>query len=1621
MRLLAELGRVIVFGLLLVGVMALTAVVFRPAAAQKMGAKPSPYSLEAMQAAVRPSEVAKWIALVADMGNRFAGTPGHERARKYLGSFYQERGFEVFELPVPTVVPVVESCQLTIGGTEIAATPFLPNYFQTDRTPKGGLKGTLVLLNDQTLISEKSFAGKIAVVDAAHPPRGMALNAMNYLRIGVEALILTQSPGTVPAWGGWSSAVTSLPVSFPRVYADPAILNQIGREAVLDVRVRYESQMLPTIVGRLKAPSGSAREAVIMGTHYDTYSLLPWHLAPPMQVTELAQHLALVDGVSHYRDSLSRDVIVVASGGQFNAHSGDAAVLQMVGPALERWGIAASLRENLAQHEAKLKVLKEGGEAWRRERLLPAIQQVLYQKTQERILARAEFQMEGGENLKSPAYRRFFAASRASDRLRGLSSMSLERLAEPEQTKQLTEFGVEPVMNAEREMLERYHQNQIAFWQAGVRLHEWASGYSNLLYFTSNLQPHLHPTGRETLVRPYGTNGALFERVDNSNGGAFREAAAEVRVRDSFPETLTTPEPTAAVHGQFAKIPSSATLWTQFNYPAISLFNADRNESYLNFSSPFTPPGDPASFAESIRYAGGYVLALTHGVGALRPPQRLYGTQWNFGGRVLVAGVGQSIVPNFPLAGALLGGKSTVDFFQNGMGMYPLLLFQADPYGEYRLEYTPARISENEYNLQAFGFDENGLIDVAKNEGLSAQKTFRSKDLLHGQSLRNITLVGFPARGVTVLDLINPQTLTPYSSVSFSLRQGLSAPEKLNVFVNAEVVTAFMEPDQRFVTIFNAGSSDNELVQKVRAFALGPPESNSSSEINGRGYFVLGNPVLRDIYQQTAESMVRVNGVRAELQDSRHMLDPMTRDYFAESRQLLDNAAGKNWLGRLLETWNSIAYSIMVHPILLSNVSQAVTSIVWYLCLLVPFVFFIEKLVFGYADIRRQLVAQSVIFFVSFLLLRLLHPAFGLIRSSLVILLGFLIFLICVGITLIFASKAAENLEPLRRKQGKVKAADASPLGVMATAFMLGLNNMHRRKVRTGLTCGTLVLITFAMIAFTSIYQGYENREVALGPAAYQGLMIKKERTAPILNSEINALISKYASRYPIYPRRAIVGKSSYLRENVVPKLGLVYVDPNAVSTRAEAKTIVYLDDEDPIRKLVPLLPGSRWVKMLEEQGIAQPGVVISDQMAEKLGIVQPLPENGVPVELNGNLVRVVGLFNADALNEVRDLDGRSILPFDIDALQDFEVNRTNYSITADNNAQPVSAAEAIFAPIGYAGKENGGAEVRSTSVLVGLDGRDFHEAGEVIQQFVEQTGESVVYGLDGSAWRAVRRRSSSFEGLVDLIIPLILAAVTVLNTMKGSVYERKSELGVYNAVGIAPRYIFMMFFAEALVYAVVGSVLGYFLSQGVGAALTALDLTGGLNMTFASLNSIYASLAVVVAVFISTYFPAKTAVQIAAPAEESGWKIPEPKDDVLEFALPFVFDARERLAVLAFFRRYFANFTEGEGGLFQTSELRPLSSPYPGVAASVWLKPFDQGVSQEMEIFLPPDTETGEFCARVRLRRLSGTSESWTRLNRGFVSQLRRQFLHWRAVEAAEKESLFAETREWFLTEAKS
>ena len=390
------------------------------------------------------------------------------------------------------------------------------------------------------------------------------------------------------------------------------------------------------------------------------------------------------------------------------------------------------------------------------------------------------------------------------------------------------------------------------------------------------------------------------------------------------------------------------------------------------------------------------------------------------------------------------------------------------------------------------------------------------------------------------------------------------------------------------------------------------------------------------------------------------------------------------------------------------------------------------------------------------------------------------------------------------------------------------------------------------------------------------------------------------------------------------------------------------------------------------------------------------------------------------------DPDGRDLLPFDAETLANTRLAPGGLVIADETDAR-VEAADIFLGINGQLTTDSRG--IRTVSAAVDMGAVPYAAARREILSYMERSGEECHYALDGTAFVGRRARTRTAAGLLDLLIPLVIAALTVLNTMKGSVYERRGEIYVYNAVGIAPRYIFFMFVAEALVYSVVGAVLGYVLSQGVGRLLTVLGLTGGVSMNFTSVTCIHASIAIAAATLLSTWFPARTAMDIAKPADNAGWTLPAPDaDDRLSFFLPFTFTHDDRIAVLAFFHRYFDGFGEGSAGSFFASapslkvadRLDDLADGayIPALEVRVWLKPFDLGVSQRLEIELGTDPDTREYIAKIVLSRLSGTRDAWLRLNRPFVTLLRRQFLHWRAVGDEQKDELFAEAetllRQW-------
>ncbi len=1490
--------------------------------------------------------------------------------------------------------------------------------------------------------------------------------------------------------GRKSGLVSSAPVNYVRVAATRGIFRHEGKTIRLRVRVAYQNTPNRTLVGVLRAGQ-KAREALVIFSSYGATSILPDRAPGTLQALGPAVQLQLLRGLLPYRETLARDLFFVSSGSRVMAEDGTNNLIRVLqtnavkgsGSAIspnpppgyenEALSIDAARRmtplledrednarqiqniesilplfevaQFLVDADVTGTLVKELNRRVRedfRDQVEYVLDTIVFEKKEPLLEARLQFLRDPGLSTQDPIFLRYQERRRDYERAMAASGYRPSQLirAKPDFVQ---DQALRDRVFARLLELKRHHEMRADQISGDLRIVRALSDYENIGILEAKLASALEGEGQtEALSFDTGTvhvETDAFSILSVLSAARRRIGTAEEKIE--IPSLSQTQYERVAQN--LGPVPNYAgRMWTNYGYASHTFVNFDRRGSYNRFHDPVDVPSmrQAESLQHTLAVLGEALLSMAHGAGRIGPVTAHAGEQRAFNGRVLASNVGRAMVPDYPLHGAVIAGrpKPEDDSFSYP-GHYAHSLVMTDVYGDFNLPYNSSRFiawETKNYNPIAATYGEDGLINYMKDEGEEGQRLFKSIDLGKKKSAtKDITIVTFRASPMALIDLINPQTLKDYSAVSMIDSDGMSRVRKLCNFRDPSIDVTFLEPDEHVFVELQAGAVDNELVQVTRAFMLGPTvelKGESGKDIEGSGFLVADHPLVLAVPHKVAESMASVNDRRLKLQNRFTMADKRTNDHHDRMLANLKRAESENAIQQegIRYARKANVYGILNHPVLRESVFEAIISILWYLALLVPFVFFFEKLVFCHPDIRKQLVSQAAIFLVIFALLRILHPAFAMVRSSLMILLGFIIILITFGVTILFSTKFQENLEELQRRAGKVAEAAVNPMGVVGSAFMLGLNNMHRRRIRTGLTCGTLTLLIFAMICFTTVQNDIVDESYALGSAPYQGLLIKAgELVEPTTQSEVLALQEQFGERYAVCPRKFLVGMehtSDLSRQN--PDLEAIY-ERGQVKRKVNFDSVIQFTHAEPLRRHLQFITEPWWFSVEDEDSTSERfPVLIPDGMARRLGIVpHAVNQSEVFIRIGGRRCRVMGIFEATSLTALRDLDGRDILPFDIEAMEVIvKYRKEGTTILANDDVPRISSNRIILAPMRELDLGASNAQDRTFSVAVAMAGRDYQTTRAEIDDFLEQKAAPVYYGLDGGAYKGWRTREMSLAGLIDLLVPLLLASLTVLNTIRGSVFERRDEIYVYNAVGIAPRFVFFIFFAESLVYVVVGSLLGYLLSQGTGRILTAFELTGGMNMTYTSVITVYASIALGAVVSLSTWFPARTAAEIATPSEDAGWSLPRPTGDnadILEFDLPFIFTQRERIAVLAFFDRYLRNQGEGSSGRFFSgipeigveesshSERNEVAAPF--VSATIWLKPFDLGVSQQMKISLPEYSLTEQFRANITLRHLSGTRESWLRLNHSFVALIRRHFLHWRVVGAEEREELLQEAIE--------
>jgi hypothetical protein len=414
----------------------------------------------------------------------------------------------------------------------------------------------------------------------------------------------------------------------------------------------------------------------------------------------------------------------------------------------------------------------------------------------------------------------------------------------------------------------------------------------------------------------------------------------------------------------------------------------------------------------------------------------------------------------------------------------------------------------------------------------------------------------------------------------------------------------------------------------------------------------------------------------------------------------------------------------------------------------------------------------------------------------------------------------------------------------------------------------------------------------------------------------------------------------------------------------------------------------------------------IPDRMAAEMRITPELVESSnVRIRVEGTVLAVKGIYDAARFDQTQDLDGESLAPYDVESIVGRPMDENTDEDEMPELMRRLSGGDIIIC---NDRSRTAGWHVASIAI-------DFTKAGshkrvrEILDRYLEKTGAKAFYGIGDTSYFGAKFRRPRGANYLELLIPLLIASLTVLNTMRGSVYERKDEIYVYNAVGLNPSHVFFLFIAEACVYAVVGALGGYLVANLAGKLVALLGLDIGLTINYSSIYAVMYSVVIMVAVLFSTWFPARAAARLAAPAEEMKWRVPTPKDGVISFDLPFTFNARDRVAIVSYFMGWFDEFGEGSSGKFYCSRPTCSLERFRGVVAgtvrtTTWLRPYDLGVSQTVTIHLSEDPGTGQTTARLTLTHISGGISAWVRTNYLFLRILRKHFLDWRVVPESEK-----------------
>jgi hypothetical protein len=775
-------------------------------------------------------------------------------------------------------------------------------------------------------------------------------------------------------------------------------------------------------------------------------------------------------------------------------------------------------------------------------------------------------------------------------------------------------------------------------------------------------------------------------------------------------------------------------------------------------------------------------------------------------------------------------------------------------------------------------------------------------------------------------------------------------------------------------------------------------------------------PGIMDALARSARDIWMLDESRLDNLRQHNILENSLERLHARAEQYMDLALQQTNSPALAQArWQaSQAYSSRVYEPVRNVMNDLIKAVIILLLLAIPFSFAVERVVSGSPNIYVQILGFTLCFGAVFTILYLVHPAFRFTSFPLVVLLAFIIIILSSMVIAIMWSKFEYEVRKLHGVATASHQSTRTAQGTIAAAVTLGIATMRRRPLRTALTALTILLLTFTILFFGSFRSEEGIRTVLVGPGP---------ATTQV---EISSAPGKFFDAPSVAMLRLIFADSgpSYIRSWTVANenRSLAGRLPDDAVFTAQGFATLPPEDLALYPELRKALSGD--VEAFSRQG----GILLPEALYNRIpeSLRLPSPDGNPPrIDFEGRVHALRGAFDPAILKAVRTLDGAAFVPPDL-----VEVKRQlDIEYPRDPAAVKMKMDEMDLADLPLLDPESVVLiwEPRAQQTAMPAQSLVFLPRSEAQARTIAAEASilldrRVSLSAGGEHHRVLYTARLSLGGFVKVIVPLILGGLIIFGTMLSSVSDRQKEIFTFSALGLGPRHVAALFFAEASVYAVIGGMGGYLFAHAFSKmveAMARLGWTESPAMNHSSMNAMLTLLIVMATVLISTVYPAIKASRSANPGAQRQWRMPRPDGDRLSLDFPFTVSEYDVIGLVSFLEEHFLSHHDKSIGLFAADRVEVLYADGRfTINAMVWLQPFDQGVSQTFTLRTEPSAIEGIDRVHVDMTRLSGSPAIWRRSSKVFVHDLRAQFILWRTIPDEASEHYYRLTTGRFMPE---